>query len=65
MKYSFLALPNDITRSILTDPQFYVKAKPGQDCSGRFSFGVYPCDYFGECNDSVDPIEVYLSIFHL
>ena len=44
--------------------QFYVKAKPGQDCSGRFSFGVYPCDYFGECNDSVDPIEVYLSFIY-
>lgn len=45
---------------ILNESQFYVKTSNNSDCTGGFEFKVYPCDYFGECNDEVEPILVNL-----
>lgn len=45
---------------ILNESQFYVKTSQDSDCTGGYAFRVYPCDYFGECNDEVEPILVSL-----
>ena len=46
--------------SILADPQFFVKYVTAINCSSQILFSVYPCNYFGECNDQVEPMIVFL-----